>query len=259
MDQKKISNSLPKKKQQFTQMVRKQAQKNPNNKKARLWEADFIFLFGKSQTNWSFNEKDNKKRKYQLPKNETIKDIASSSYTYQILTESGKVWSLDNSNHLNEVPFLDADQSTFEKIRPVTFFEEKKLFVNSLTMALVLDIIFVVETNCMPLDRTLMVNWALAKVVAEKRMPAYVQDKVSKIFAGNQASNFFFTTNNPDLLYACGRNKYGQLGVGSYVVAQNTPTIVQNFQGSEILTVSLGYSHSILITKKGQTYGCGDQ
>ncbi|KAJ3425991.1 btk-binding protein-related [Anaeramoeba flamelloides] len=42
-------------------------------------------------------------------------------------------------------------------------------------------------------------------------------------------------TNNHDLLYACGRNKYGQLGVGSYV-AQNTPTIVKNFQGSEILT-----------------------
>ncbi|KAJ6241389.1 hypothetical protein M0813_23176 [Anaeramoeba flamelloides] len=93
-------------------------------------------LVWKKPNKLEFYQKDNKKRKYQLPKNETIKDIVSSCLTYLILTESGKVWSLANRNRFKEVPLLDADQSTFEKIRPVTFFEEKKLFVNSIANGL---------------------------------------------------------------------------------------------------------------------------
>ncbi|KAJ3426007.1 hypothetical protein M0812_28454 [Anaeramoeba flamelloides] len=56
------------------------------------------FLVWKKPNKLEFYQEDNKKRKYQLPKNETIKDIVSSRYNYQILTESGKVWSLANSN-----------------------------------------------------------------------------------------------------------------------------------------------------------------
>ncbi|KAJ3438064.1 hypothetical protein M0812_17243 [Anaeramoeba flamelloides] len=92
------------------------------------------FLVWKKPNKLEFYQKDKEKRKYQLPKNERIKDIDSSNETSLILTESGKVWSLANGNHFKEVPLLDADQSTFEKIRYVTFFEEKKLFVDSLSM-----------------------------------------------------------------------------------------------------------------------------
>ncbi|KAJ6233652.1 guanidine nucleotide exchange factor [Anaeramoeba flamelloides] len=99
-----------------------------------------------------------------------------------------------------------------------------------------------------------------AKRRGNEPMPVYVQDKVTKIFSGNQASNFFFITSQPDLLYGCGRNYYGELGIG--ITNDGFPkanTVVKNFQGSEILTVSPGDSHTILITKKGQTYSCGHQ
>ncbi|KAJ3426000.1 hypothetical protein M0812_28447 [Anaeramoeba flamelloides] len=91
----------------------------------------------------------------------------------------------------------------------------------------------------------------------QEPMPVFVQDKVTKIFAGNFYFGFFFTTSEPDLLYGCGQNNYGELGTGSINDHQRTPTAVKNFKGSEIQTVSLGYYRSILITNEGQTFGCG--
>ncbi|KAJ3432685.1 btb/poz domain-containing protein [Anaeramoeba flamelloides] len=126
LTQEKKNNNLPKwteSKIKKTQTIKKIVSGNPPN-----------FLVWKKPNKLEFYQKDNEKRKYQLPKKEKIKDIVSSFQTYQILTESGKVWSLANENPFKEVPLLDADQSTFEEIRPVTFFEEKKLFVNSLVM-----------------------------------------------------------------------------------------------------------------------------
>ncbi|KAJ6230950.1 btk-binding protein-related [Anaeramoeba flamelloides] len=102
-------------------------------------------------------------------------------------------------------------------------------------------------------------NLGIGKYRFGEPMPVYVQDKVTKIFSGNSSKSFFFTTNNPDLLYACGNNSFGQLGIGSTVEKQSTPTAVKNFKGSEILTVSSSLSHSVLITNEGQTYGCGEQ
>ncbi|KAJ6245374.1 btk-binding protein-related [Anaeramoeba flamelloides] len=214
------------------------------------------FLVWKKPNKLEFYQENKKKRKYQLPKNETIKDIVSSCQTYQILTESGKVWSLANENEYKEVPLLDADQSTFEKIRPVTFFEEKKLFVNSLIMGFGSgyylcngDQLYASGSN---FDGRLGVGQNGGLVP----MPVYVQDKVTKIFSGSVATNFFFITSKPDLLYGCGNNYYGQLGVGS-TGNLSTATAVKNFKGSEILTVSSGHYHSILITNEGKVYSCG--
>ncbi|KAJ6236980.1 btk-binding protein-related [Anaeramoeba flamelloides] len=206
-----------------------------------------------------YHQKEKKKRKYQLPKNETIKDIASSYFSYQNLTESGKVWSLANSNCNKEVPLLDADQSTFEEIRPVTFFEEKKLFVNSVIMGVASGYYLCNGDQLYASGSNSQGNLGIGKNREDEPMPVYVQDKVTKIFAGLFAMNFFFVTSKPDLLYACGNNNCGKLGIGSYIDDQDNPTAVKNFKGSEILAVSSSYFHSILITKKGQTFGCGHQ
>ncbi|KAJ6250312.1 hypothetical protein M0813_16169 [Anaeramoeba flamelloides] len=214
------------------------------------------FLVWKKPNKLEFYRKTKEKRKYQLPKNETIKDIASGYYTYQILTESGKVWSLAKSNQYNEVPLLDADQSTFEKIRPVTFFEEKKLFVNSLVMGA-----FSGYYLCNG-DQLYASGWnyhgslGIGKTGSKEPMPIYVQDKVTKIFSGSNSSSFNFTTSQPDLFYTCGSNTCGQLGIGSSL-DQSSPTVVKNFKGSEILTLLSSESHNILITKNGQTFSCG--
>ncbi|KAJ6250315.1 putative e3 ubiquitin-protein ligase [Anaeramoeba flamelloides] len=216
------------------------------------------FLIWKKPNKLEFYQEGKKKRKYQLPKNETIKDIVSGCVTYLILTESGKVWSLADGNRFKEVPVLDADQSTFEKIRYVTFFEEKKLFVNSIVKGAHSgyylcngDQLYASGSNS---DRRL----GIGQRGDHEAMPVYVQDKVTKIFAGMHASSFFFTTSEPDLLYSCGGNRNGQLGMGSFNY-QNKLTVVHNFKGSDILTVSSSWFHSILINKKGQTYSCGNQ
>ncbi|KAJ6234362.1 hypothetical protein M0813_04166 [Anaeramoeba flamelloides] len=161
------------------------------------------FLVWKAPNKLEFYGLGEKKRKYKLPKNERIKDIASSYYTYQILSESGKVWSLANSNRFKEVPLLDADQSTLEEIRHVTFFEEKKLFVDSLAMCAYSgyylcngDQLYASGTN----SQGSLGNGINA---GDEPMPVHIQDKVSKIFSGKGSVNFFFTTSQPDLLYGC--------------------------------------------------------
>ncbi|KAJ3425074.1 btk-binding protein-related [Anaeramoeba flamelloides] len=114
------------------------------------------------------------------------------------------------------------------------------------------------ETNCMPQDRTIKVGWALAKTVVLNECLSTSKTRLPKSLQESMAPNFFFITSKPDLLYSCGSNIFGQLGIGSYI-SQCSPTAVKNFKGSEILTVILGNSHSILMTKKGQTFGCGDK
>ncbi|KAJ3439814.1 btk-binding protein-related [Anaeramoeba flamelloides] len=214
------------------------------------------FLVWKKPNKLEFYEQCKEKRKYQLPKNERIKDIASSRKTYLILTESGKVWSLANSNGYKEVPLLDADLSTYDKLRPVTFFEEKKLFVNSLTMGIYSGHYLCNGDQLYASGSNYRGALGTGKESTFEHMPVYVHDKVTKIFAGSAGTNSFFITSKPDLLYACGNNGYGELGIGS-TRSQNTPAVVKNFLGSEILTVKSGNSHTILINKKGQTFSCG--
>ncbi|KAJ6250304.1 putative e3 ubiquitin-protein ligase herc4 [Anaeramoeba flamelloides] len=217
----------------------------------------YYFLVWKKPNKLEFYEEVMKKRKYQLPKNETIKDIVSSRYTFLILTESGKVWSLANGNLFKEVPLLDANQSNFEKIRYVTFFEEKKLFVNSVVMGFASCYYLCNGDQLYASGSNSYGSLGLGENSFEEPMPVYVQDKVIKIFAGFFSFGFFFITSQPDLLYACGKTAGGQLGIGSCVEKQKTPIAVKNFKGSEILTVSSCRFHSILITNEGQTYGCG--
>ncbi|KAJ6236978.1 btk-binding protein-related [Anaeramoeba flamelloides] len=252
----------------FCFVTQENKDKFPNWTKSRIKKTQTIkkivssggsrFLVWKKPNKLEFyHEEYKKKKKYQLPKNETIKDIASSCLTYLILSESGKVWSLADSNHYKVVPLLDADQSTFEKIRPVTFFEEKKLFVNSVAMSKFSGYYLCNGDQLYASGSNSHGNLGIGKNREEEAMPVYVQDKVTKIFAGNLASNFFFITSQPDLLYACGFNGDGELGFGYSIFEQYTPAAVQNFKGSDILTVSSSLFHSILITKNGQTFGCG--
>ncbi|KAJ3437308.1 btk-binding protein-related [Anaeramoeba flamelloides] len=218
------------------------------------------FLVWKKPNKLEFYQKGKKRREYQLPKNERIKDIDSSLLTYQILTESGKIWSLADRDDYHEVPLRNANKSTFEKIRPITFFEKKKLFVNSLAMCF--GSVYYLCNGDRLYASGLNTQGMLGigkKSISGELMPIYVQDKVLKIFgAGVYAQNFFFITSQPDLLYGCGKNEFGELGVG-LTGDQSSPTVVKKFQGSEILTVSSGIDHSVLITNKGQTYSCGNE
>ncbi|KAJ3443806.1 hypothetical protein M0812_09650 [Anaeramoeba flamelloides] len=223
----------------------------------------FHFLVWKKPNTLGLCHKYLKKKEYQLPKNETIKDIASGNRSYQILTESGKVWSLANRNEDKEVPLLDADKSNFEKIRPVTFFEEEKLFVNSLIMGRASGYYLCNGDQLYASGSNAGGRIGLGQNIEGERMPVYVQDKVIKIFgAGSVATNFFFITSKPDLFYACGNNDSGELGVDSRV-SPSTPAAVKNFKGSEILTekkavqLATGHNQNLVLTDQNELYGWG--
>ncbi|KAJ6233645.1 btk-binding protein-related [Anaeramoeba flamelloides] len=190
---------------------------------------DHFLVWKKSNKLEFYEDGRKKKREYQLPKNEKIQDIVSGLSNYLILTESGKVWSLANGKDYNEVPLLDADQSTFEKLRPVSFFEEKKLFVNSLIKGYCSGYYLCNGDQLYASGSNSSYVFGIGQKKGNEAMPFYVQDKVTKIFSGN-----------------CHRISFSPQA-----------SLIFYFKGSKILTVSTGENHSVLITKKGQTYSCG--
>ncbi|KAJ6241952.1 btk-binding protein-related [Anaeramoeba flamelloides] len=215
------------------------------------------FLVWKNPNKLEFYEKDKEIKKYKLPNNEQIKDIDATYQTYQILTQSGKVWSLASMNQYMEVPILDADKSTFEEIRPVTFFTEKNLFVNEFIMGSCSayyicngDKLYVTGSNA---EGRLGTGNSTTK---NEPMPIFLRDKVTKIFGGIWAMNFFFITSEPDHLYAVGHNSSGELGIGNRV-HQSTPQIVEKFKGTDVMNVRSCNNHTTLITTDGKTYSCG--
>ncbi|KAJ6245817.1 hypothetical protein M0813_20237 [Anaeramoeba flamelloides] len=138
------------------------------------------------------------------PKTKQPKALLQILFTDQILLESGKVRSLANGNLKKEVPILDVEHSTFEKIRPVTFFEELKLFVNSLISSSVYylcngDQLYVLGSLM------LMVFLVLTKMQAVKRCLSVFKKRLPKSLQGMDSWNFNFNTSQPDLLYACWR------------------------------------------------------
>ncbi|KAJ3426011.1 btk-binding protein-related [Anaeramoeba flamelloides] len=72
------------------------------------------------------------------------------------------------------------------------------------------------------------------------------------MFTGNLYFGFFFVTSKVDLLYACGSNRFGHLGIGldGDESSKINPTVVKNIKGSEILTIGSGCFQTTLMTNK---------
>ncbi|KAJ6244938.1 hypothetical protein M0813_20772 [Anaeramoeba flamelloides] len=187
---------------------------------------------------------------------EEIKDIQSGYTTYLILTKSGKVFSLAQNCCYCEAPLSDPKSSTFEKIRPVPFFNKKE--------------------NNRKVDTFAMVGWSNYFVCKDgklfgngynmgrlgdgtsnqaKNIPILIFENVTRVFGGVQGYCFFFTTKNNEL-YTAGTNSCGCLGIGN-LTNQKSPVKVPNWKAEDILDLQTNDDYSILITKEGKTYGCG--
>ncbi|KAJ3436087.1 hypothetical protein M0812_18133 [Anaeramoeba flamelloides] len=134
--------------------------------------------------------------------NEEIKDIQSGCWTYLILVKSGKVFSLAQKNSCCEVPLSDPESSTFEKIRPVPFFNKKE--------------------NNRKVDTFAMVGWSNYFVCKDgrlgdgtsnksKNLPVLIFENVTRVFGGVKGYGFFFTTKNNEL-YTAVQNSWRMLG-----------------------------------------------
>ncbi|KAJ6244940.1 hypothetical protein M0813_20774 [Anaeramoeba flamelloides] len=188
--------------------------------------------------------------------NEEIKDIQSGYQTYLILTKSGKVFSLAQNHSYCEVPLSDPQSSTFEKIRPVPFFNKKENNRKVDTFAMVgWSNYFVCK------DGKLFGNGYNAGRLGDgtsnhaKNIPILIFENVTRVFGGVQGYSFFFTTKYNDL-YACGENQSGCMGTGNSS-DQKSPVKVPNWKAEDILFLQTNDGYSTLITKEGKTYGCG--
>ncbi|KAJ3436089.1 hypothetical protein M0812_18135 [Anaeramoeba flamelloides] len=212
-------------------------------------------LIWKGINNLEFNQTKNKPKSFKIEKEE-IKDIQSGYSTYLILTKSGKVFSLAQNCSYCEVPLSDPESSTFEKIRPVPFFNNKENNRKVETFAMVgWSNYFVCK------DGKLFGNGCNSGRLGDgtsnqsKNLPVLIFENVTRVFGGVQGYGFFFTTKNNEL-YAAGENSYGCLGTGDSS-EQKSPVKVPNWKAEDILYLQTNDSYSILITKEGKTYGCG--
>ncbi|KAJ6235237.1 btk-binding protein-related [Anaeramoeba flamelloides] len=191
--------------------------------------------------------------------NEEIKNISSGCFSYLILTESGKVYSLARSEECgaSEIPLSDPEKSTFDEIRPVTFFTENNLFVERIFMG--------GHSNYFLCDNGQLYGngdnnlGQLGKGSAiHIQIPTLISENVSRVFVSIQGNHFFFIKNN-NKLYASGCNTDGQLGIYNSR-NQNIPKEVTGlkFDVSDILDLKLANRSSVIITKSaGKAYSCG--
>ncbi|KAJ3446578.1 btk-binding protein-related [Anaeramoeba flamelloides] len=191
--------------------------------------------------------------KYQIPK-ENIKNVYSGYYTYLILTESGKVFSLANKNQYSEIPLSDPNLSTFEKIRPVSYFENKNIFVESIAMSSITNY-YICRGNKLYGNGYNQEGRLGNGKSQNEQVPIFLRDGVDRAFGGPHGMCFFYTTTS-DKLYSAGYNSYGICGTGTNQ-QQKTPVQVPNWKSSDILDIKTGSSHTALISTSGKVYTCG--
>ncbi len=76
---------------------------------------------------------------------------------------------------------------------------------------------------------------------------------IIKMFCGGGYHIMFLSSDNK--LYGCGYNGYGQLGIGN--TTNTTPEEVSFFNNINIKDVSVGSTHTLVLTTDGKVYGFG--
>jgi RCC1 and BTB domain-containing protein len=57
-------------------------------------------------------------------------------------------------------------------------------------------------------------------------------------------------------IYACGRNDYGQLGLG-HLEDRNVPSIVDTMIGKKVVSIGCGQYHTVVATIDSEVYSFG--
>lgn len=57
-------------------------------------------------------------------------------------------------------------------------------------------------------------------------------------------------------IYACGRNDYGQLGLG-HLDDKNVPSLIEALSRKKIVSVGCGQYHTVAATSEGDVYSFG--
>ncbi|KAJ3425873.1 regulator of chromosome condensation [Anaeramoeba flamelloides] len=209
-------------------------------------------IFLTTQNEFELVQKGKQPRKFQI-ENEEIKDIKCGLWTFLILTRSGKVYSLGSKNEYCELPFEDPENSTWEKLRYVKFFEDENLFVESIEMG-TLNNYYICTGNKLYGNGYIGQGRLGIPNGSNVKTPRFLFDDVERVFCGKNAFGVIYDMNKE--LMACGLNSRGSLGL--VLSEPHVPTKVKlPFTTDQIKDLQIGEEHSTLVTLDGVTYGAG--
>lgn len=57
-------------------------------------------------------------------------------------------------------------------------------------------------------------------------------------------------------IYSCGRNDYGQLGLG-HIEDRNVPSLIESLNGKKIVSIGCGQYHSVVTSTDGEIFSFG--
>jgi len=80
----------------------------------------------------------------------------------------------------------------------------------------------------------------------------YTNIKITKISTGHYHTLFL---TSEGLVYSCGNNQYGKLGLDSLDASIKTPRLISGL--SNVREIACGYVHSLFLTSEGRVYSCG--
>lgn len=78
--------------------------------------------------------------------------------------------------------------------------------------------------------------------------------QITTISCGGQHTIFLDASGRA---FVCGNNTQGQLGLGTKDVTENEPVLMKKFT-EKIKAIAAGHQHSLLLTRSGHVYVCGD-
>ncbi|KAJ3448856.1 btk-binding protein-related [Anaeramoeba flamelloides] len=214
------------------------------------------FLVWKGSNKLEFYSQSQGNHKFEL-EGEKIVDIVSGCESYLIPTESGKLYSVaQGRNHYSQNPTTNPESSKFSEIRLVEFFSRKNLLIKAIGMGYGSNYFLCTDGSLYVSGSYQSGRLGISKQ-RNQQVPLLLTQNVERVFSGPHGLGFFYITKSK-ILFGCGYNAYGQLGLG----INNTKTTPKEvklppFQIEDLLDMYTGQTHSIALTNKGKVYTCG--
>ncbi|KAJ3440383.1 regulator of chromosome condensation [Anaeramoeba flamelloides] len=214
-----------------------------------------------------------KVKKTYYSKKEEIIDIQAGHKYFLLLSKSGKVFSLAETKYLSKgsywqrikrvdknVPLIHPEQSTWNQLRSVNFFLQNNLIIKSIWLSASTYYFLCNDGKLYVSGKNDKGQFGSGNDYSSN-LPIFIRNDIQKIFVNSNADSLFFITKKKKL-FGCGDNTHSKLGLyekkQKEIEIRPKEIFVDGVETNEIKDIEVGSCHSVLITKKGTIYGCGD-
>ncbi|KAJ3433959.1 btk-binding protein-related [Anaeramoeba flamelloides] len=228
-----------------------------NPKKIVPIDRGYVLVWGQNNQ-LTLHHKDLGTIHYQLPK-ERIKDIQCGTFSYLILTWSGKVFSLAQENRCSNIPFQNYKKSNFKTLRQVTIDTKENVLIEHIAMGFCNN--YFISTDSRLYSSGDFCEGRLGNDIKQNaQIPIFIRKNVLKAFSGPHGLGLFVVTTDNKLL-VCGNNSSSKLSLGKQFSKNHQKGLrkakVEGFEPKDIVNLITGQSQSVLLTKHGAVFSCG--